>query len=446
MKLFKLIFILFITSSLFAQDTLLKYTATISDSSQSKGYYFLFTYKMKKRDAPGNGQQMIIDGSGHTVYYRLIPKASDFKLHANGMMSYFGETKFMIMDSTFRIVDSVGCLNGIETDSHDFIILPNGHYLLIGTKSRITDLSNYRIFMQKDLPGSKKAKLKYGIIQELDKNKNLIYQWDSEPYFKIEDADKIYLNDTTTLDVTHFNSVEKDKDGNIIVSARYSNEVIKINVHDGTLLWRMGGKNNQFTFINDSLPFVGQHDARIQASGNFTLFDNGYGKEHVKHNARAIEYKLDEKNKTATLVWYYNNENKIISEATGNAQRLKNGNTLINYGKIANGTPNITFEMVKPNKQKIYSLSFADTMGTYRAFYYEELPFKLKQPQVKVQHKKGKCTLTIENNYATYQWNTGETSKTITVTKPGRYYVYVPYGEGGKISSFIINLTEKDFK
>lgn len=433
LKIALLLFIL--TQSCIAQNQLLHYTTTIYDSVQSKGYYFLFTFKMAKRDAPGNGEQLILDGTGHTVFYRLVPKASDFKLHPNGLMSYFGDNKFMIMDSAFRIVDSVGCVNGIETDNHDFVILPNGNYLLIGTKSREADLSMYPIFMKKKLPGSKKAKLKYGIVQELDKNKNLIYQWDSEPFFRIEDADKTYLNDTTTLDVTHFNSVDEDISGNILLSARYSNDIIKVNKSDGTVIWRLGGRYNNFKFVNDSMPFSGQHDARWLSNGHLTLFDNGYGIETVKHNARALEYALDETNMTATLVWSYQNENKIISEATGNMQRLANGNTLVNYGKIANGNPNITFEEVNSKKQKIISVFFADTIGTYRAFHYPVLPFHLKQPQLIFNVGKKQCTLKTANKETAYQWSTGETTREIIITQPGVYYVYVPYGDKGYLSS-----------
>jgi Arylsulfotransferase (ASST) len=441
-KINLLLFILIYIPST-SQTTLLKYTAKVYDSIQSKGYYFLFTYKMRKRDAPVDGQQMIIDGTGHTVYYRIVPKASDFKLHSDGRMSYFGNDKFMIMNASFKVVDSVACVNGIEIDNHDFVILPNGHYLLIGTKSRAADLSVYKLFMKRGMPGSKKANLKYGVVQELDENKKLIYQWDSEPYFKIEDANTVYLNDTTKLDVTHFNSVEKDKDGHLIISARYSNEIIKVNYNTGAIIWRLGGRCNQFKCLNDSIPFTGQHAAHILPNGHLILFDNGYGEDSVMHNARALEYELDTINQTSQLIWFYQNENKIISEATGNAQRLANGNTLINYGKIANGTPNITFEEVGANKQKIFSLSFDDTVGTYRAFHYPKLPFKLYQPKVQIKKEGKDMYLVVKTKHESYVWSNGATSNKIKITKPGTYYVYVPYGDGGNISSVPIVITEK---
>lgn len=417
----------------FAQQHLLPYKMNIYDHTASKGYYFLFTYRMRKEAATKINQQMIIDGSGHTVYYRLCENASDFKIHSNGVMSYCDKEQFILLDHLFNKIDSVKCINGIETDSHDFQILPNGNYLLIGMESFDEDLSKYPVFMQKNLPGSKKGKVKYGVVQELDKNKKLIWEWRSKNHFKIEDASRIYLNDTTKLDVTHFNSVEMDKAGNIIVSARYFNEVFKINKKDGSLIWRMGGPYNNVKFMNDTIPFLGQHDARMQPNGNLTLFDNGYG--DVKHNVRALEYEINDLDRTAKLVWSYSHNKQIISEATGNMQRLTNGNTLINYGKVAGGSPNITFEEVNTKGETIMQLSFADTIGTYRAFHYPTLPFKLKQPELEVYSKNGVSYLKAKNKYTSYKWSTGETTREIKMDKKGLYYLYVPIGNGGFISS-----------
>ena len=45
-----------------------------------------------------------------------------------------------------------------------------------------------------------------------------------------------------------------------------------------------------------------------------------------------MEYELNESAKTATLVWEYRHEPPLFGFALGFAQRLPNGNTLINYG------------------------------------------------------------------------------------------------------------------
>jgi hypothetical protein len=67
----------------------------------------------------------------------------------------------------------------------------------------------------------------------------------------------------------------------------------------------MGGSHNEFRFVNDSIPFSHQHAIRVLQNGNITLFDNG--NFHTPSFSRAVEYKLDEATKSATLVWEYRN-------------------------------------------------------------------------------------------------------------------------------------------
>src|SRR5690606_33427409 len=108
------------------------------------------------------------------------------------------------------------------------------------------------------------------------------------------------------IDYAHGNAVELDSDGNILISSRHMNEITKIDRTTGEIIWRWGGKNNEFTFVNDTLAFSFQHDIRRLPNGNVTLFDNG--NHHKPPRSRAVEYELDEVNKTATVVWQYPEE------------------------------------------------------------------------------------------------------------------------------------------
>ena len=93
----------------------------------------------------------------------------------------------------------------------------------------------------------------------------------------------------------------------------------------------MGGKHNEFTFVNDSIGFSHQHAIRRFANGHLMLFDNG--NFHALQFSRAMEYAVDESLKTASLVWQYRHSPAdIYGQAMGYAQRLDNGNTLIGWG------------------------------------------------------------------------------------------------------------------
>src|SRR4030095_8373358 len=111
----------------------------------------------------------------------------------------------------------------------------------------------------------------------------------------------------------------------ILISCKNMNELTKINHATGDIIWRMGGENNQFTFINDNIPehFHSQHDLRRLSNGNISIYNNGNGLPVLVSSAK--EYAIDEINKIATLVWYYEHPYvdgvPVFAGATGSTQR-----------------------------------------------------------------------------------------------------------------------------
>lgn len=408
---------------------------TVYDTT-STGYYFFCPYLLSGFPAfpAGSQRQMIIDDKGQIVYYKDVSAtfAGDFKVHPNGLMSYSSDTRFYIMDSTFTVIDSIKTQGGIIHDIHDLQILPNGHYLLLGLENVTRNLSSYNMFLQNGTPGSTNATVRAGVVQELDSAKNIVFEWHSIDHFNFEDVDEFFLNDVSTVDWTHMNAVEMDTDGNIMVSSRHFDEITKINRTDSSVMWRLGGKGNQFTFINDSIQFLSQHDIRRIANGHITLFDNGR-KLNPIHPAAAKEYDLDENLLTATLVWSHREADTVYSRSQGNVQRLANGNTLVSYG---DPTPeNIVFNVVDSMSNKIFEISFPDTLLTYRTFNYPSLPWTLHRPSISCANNSSQYVLQADTGYSTYLWSTGDSTQSIVVSDTGIYYVFVPYGNGGFISS-----------
>lgn len=410
---------------------------------EAGGYYFLHIKKFMvdtttKTLAP---TQLILDGSGNIIFYRTIENASDFKAYPNGMMSFFYLKNYYLMDSAFRIIDSVSCVNGIKTDNHDFQILPNGNYLLLGKEETEMDLSAFRVFLHKGVTGSRHAKVITGVIQELNPKKELVNEWKSKRFFDIEKADPFFLDDTLLVDLTHFNSVAVTPDSNWLISVRYYNEVIKVNRKTGSVIWRLGGENNQFSLEGDSVFFLAQHDARELKPGIISLFDNGYASAQKKHASRAVEYKLDTANKTVKLLWSYSFSDNLITEFGGNSQKLPNGNGVINYGKLAKASPEITFVVVTKKGKKLMEYFGGDTTGSYRTFGYLNLPESIKQPEI-VAEKAANGSYILHTNIkgARYKWSTGATTETIPVTVPGVYFVYVSVDGIGFLRSHIFQL------
>lgn len=312
---------------------------------------------------------MILDNSGTPIFYRRMRgNCADFKLQSNGLLTYFDESAdyFYAMDSSYAVVDSFRCGNGYTTDTHELRIQENGHVLLMAYDRQQVDMSTITS------GGDREATVIGLIIQELDREKNVVFQWRSWDHFQITDATHEDLTEAD-IDYVHGNAIELDHDGNLLISSRNMDEITKINRETGEIVWRLGGKNNQFTFINDSLGFSRQHAIRRLPNGNITLFDNG--NFHSPPFSRAAEYELDERQKTATLVWQFRNTPDVFGSAMGYVQRLDNGNTLIGWGAA-----NPTVTEVRPDGAKVFELTFAPGIFSYRAYRFPWKPEILPTP------------------------------------------------------------------
>jgi hypothetical protein len=163
----------------------------------------------------------------------------------------------------------------------------------------------------------------------------------------------------------HMNAIDIDTDGNILLSCRHLSEVTKINRDTGEIIWRLSGAHNQFTVLNDSLNgFRNQHAIRMVATNRYLLFDNG--DLHSPPVSRGVEYELNLSNMTAKVVWQYPPipTTSLYSYYMGNAQRLPNGNTLINW--VIGSLPKLT--EVRPDGTKAFEMNWVDGYEAYRVW------------------------------------------------------------------------------
>ena len=86
-------------------------------------------------NSEGAPHLMILENDGTPYFYQQLDEPSlDFKLQTNGMLSSWiggDERGYMVMDQHFQNVDTLRCMNGFGTDEHEFLLLQNGHALLI---------------------------------------------------------------------------------------------------------------------------------------------------------------------------------------------------------------------------------------------------------------------------------------------------------------------------
>ena len=141
-------------------------------------------------------------------------------------------------------------------------------------------------------------------------------------------------------DWLHANSIAwSPEDGDLIVSLRAQDWVIKIDYANGTgdghIVWTLGQGGN-FTLVNPlgavSPWFSHQHDVTYINDTTIVLFDDGNARAATDPNAdsRGQEWVLNEQTMTATLV--VNADLGNYSAALGSAQVLPNGNLAFTSG------------------------------------------------------------------------------------------------------------------
>ena len=342
-------------------------TITVGTSNNpADGKIFLTNQSQTTSKTIGN-YLLIYNNDGSIAKYFKIPQSGSlFKVEPNGQLSYNlkGNNNRIIMDTSFVPVDTLKCGNGYKTNGHDALLLPNGHAILIANDKEPVDMSG---LVQGGDPNAQVTGL---VVQELDASKNVVFQWRSWDYIPI--AASYFDLAMVDIDLLHTNALAVDKDGNILVSMRHLSSIVKINRETGNVDWILGGKLNQFTFINEhetNSPtyFSYQHNIEVLPNSNITLFDDGT--QHVPQYSRGVEYKLDEQLKTATMVWEYRHTPDIYADAMGSVQRLPNGNTIIGWGnKTGAGIP--VYTEVHPDNTIALELFFPVGQFCYRVYKY----------------------------------------------------------------------------
>lgn len=329
-------------------------------------------------NGPGNNYIAILDNHGVPTFFRGHPERSmDFKWHAaTGERSYARRTgtinqwgrgdnvEQVILDENFVEIDQIETIGLSHTDVHDFLINENNELFLISYDGAIRDLSAFGLSTEEVVEDS--------VLQIQDRaTRQVLFEWNSWGQVPYEDQ----TTPTPRSEYAHVNSVFEDFDGNVIMSFRTMSQVVKVGRPGGQVIWRLGGRTNQFEFVND--PFsnlCGQHTASRIDDGNILLFDNGQNCWPVVpergNTTRVAEYRLDEQNMVAELVWSYSQEG-VFSLFAGSAQRLPNGNTVIGWG----GGTDVFATEVNSAGEKVFEITAfhgETTVVGYRARRYPE--------------------------------------------------------------------------
>jgi len=361
---------------------------TYATNEIGDGYIFL-----EVTDASTNGGYyvMILDNTGSPLWYQNVTNHNyDFKVLPNGYLHYAdfyhthswtggGDCIHRILDGSYNPEEAITAGNGYAADSHDFQLLSNGHVLLNGYYLTQMDVSQYVV------GGYPNALIAGAIIQELDAERSVVFQWRSWDHFTIPTyfPPTAYTNNAAknpVIDAFHVNTVVVDTDGNLLVS-NFGMDVWKINRQTGQIMWRLGGPANQFTFVGvnplEALMHFSGHTVSRLDNGDILIYCNA--DQQATRSSKVYEYQLNETNKVATLVWSYAPPTNYYAWHYGSAQRLPNGNTFIGWGgaNIMPGIGGFTNQWipacteVSSNGTVVFEMRFDDAkVASYRAYRF----------------------------------------------------------------------------
>ena len=319
----------------------------------------------------GQGGSLIVDDRGQVVWFRPLQGSHGRAMNLK-MQSYRGrpvltwiETvpgEYVIFDASYREIASFGAANGYNGDHHEFLISPQDTALITIYNAVPRDLSS--------VGGSKDSVAIQGIVQELDiQTGEVLFEWHSIDHVALEETYATPLQDGRTgIDYFHINSIDVDHDNNLLLSARETSAVYKIDRKSGEIIWRLGGKKSDFQ-MEEGARFAFQHDARRLPDGTISIFDNGSlvfenGTPKAVEESRAIVLELDEERMRASLVGEYTHPDKQYADAAGNMQVLPNGNVFVGWGRA------LAISEFSHEGELLFDASLLRKNKSYRAFRF----------------------------------------------------------------------------
>jgi hypothetical protein len=270
-------------------------------------------------------------------------------------------------------------MRSITAFHHEVAAMPDGRLLVLAGTEQLTDLN-----------GSEPVDVLGDMILVLDRDLQVVWVWDA--FDHLDTRRGATLKETCTPaaggcppfslapranDWLHANSLQFTPDGNILMSLRHQDWVIKIDYRNGAgtgqILWRLGKDGDFQARSDDPNPwFSHQHDAQIVDTPDgpvLIVFDNGNIRQASDPNvhSRGQAWRLDEVNRLATPV--LNADLGAYSFALGSAQRLPNGNYHFELGILPDRTSQSV--EVDPTGRLVYNMSASDPL--YRTFRMTDL-------------------------------------------------------------------------
>ena len=306
--------------------------------ARAPGLLFVAPYS-----GPGQAGPMIFDDRGQLVWFAPLPpgtQAADFRVQtfhgapaltwwqdapdASGRRVYEG----VIYDSSYHQLAAVQAGNGLTADHHEFDLGPRDTALIAAYDPIRCDLSA--------VGGRRDAAVWDGIVQEIDIPTGLVrFEWHALDHVALSEsyASARPANAGNPFDFFHINSINPNRDGSLMISARHTWTVYDLDPGTGRVRWRLGGRQSTFA-MGPGTQMAWQHDARQLPDGSISVFDNG-AVPVVHPQSRGIVMRLDLVHRRARLVERLESPKRLIAGSQGNLQALPDGDWVVGWGQLA---------------------------------------------------------------------------------------------------------------
>jgi hypothetical protein len=293
------------------------------------------------KDSGSRTGPLIVDAAGEPVWIGPDERAYDLRVQkyqgepvltwwrGENVHDTYGAGEYVLVDSSYREIGSVTTHGIMRADYHEMTLTDRGTALLIGHRVVRSDLS--------PKGGSPLSWVADGVVQEVDvATGKVLFEWSALEHIPLSDSQVglgTYGNGSrdAPYDYAHLNSVTEEPDGSLLISARNTSAVYRVDRETGAVDWVLGGRSSDFRMLGRSR-FAWQHDAHRQADGTITLFDNEAGPP-VRDQSRGLRLALDPTQHTARVVTEYLPPDGRLASSQGNLEVLSNGNVFIGWGE-----------------------------------------------------------------------------------------------------------------
>jgi hypothetical protein len=332
---------------------------------------------------PGQSGPMILDPGGSVIWFKAMPanvSATNLQVQqyqGQPVLTWwqgtitghgFGLGEDVIANSSYAEIGHVYAGNGYRADLHEFQLTARGTALITAYDPQLCNLSA--------VGGRSYAAVTDGVLQEVDVGTGLVrFQWTSLEHVALGDSHEPARNGSTEwpFDYFHINSINRDTDGSLLVSARNTWATYDIEPRGGRIEWQLGGKRSSFA-MGAGTATAWQHDARAQPNGTISIFDNG-ASPRVHGQSRGVVVSINAQRKAASLVGRFVRPSPIVAESQGNLQALANGDWFVGWGQVAD------FSEFSSGGQLLFDAHFPPHVQSYRAFRFPWSAAPAQPPQ-----------------------------------------------------------------